>query len=397
MKTHHIRQMGPAPRTSGKGRGFYSQTNYPTGPVLQGRFLLSIGPSDIATGLPHGDRVVNNVMDYYDRAYGDDKQRTLRYTAPVDGGRAGMQERSKADHEVYAPGNLSQLGQDEELELVGHGGGPVDATGEMTHVTELGGMGAGDLAVYLIRNGLPRNYKGTIYLTGCSSGKGGANSFSVAFQNALAVQRHLNTPPKVVGYTGSVRLGNLDEKDQDRPFLIVDRSTPEVVRVRKETIAMLLKCTDAIPRPNGAAESAEQRAAADRHPLVRLSAQIARVNAHLKPFFYLDSIMDDRATLRVGHQNATTASLDLHASEAAIIAQCDAFLAKAEATFNLIHPAENSAPAAEAVIEARLAESNALGVQLRETEIPDTSDNSEPITHENAVQIPQPEGCCVIL
>lgn len=398
MKVHTSQLNTRAKPPSGRSGGYPAKTGYPTGPVLQGRFLLSIGPSDIATGLPHGDKVVNNIMDYYDGAYGDAKQRNLRYKAPVANGRAGLEERSKDDHSVFKAGSLKELGENEELELVGHGGGPVDASGEMTHVTEFGGLSADDLAIYLIRNGLPSKYKGRIFLTGCSTGKGGVNSFSLAFQNALARQRHLDAPPTVTGYTGSVRLGHLDEKGAGHPVLIVDRNQADAVRLQKELAAFMFECIANFPKPSGDEKTDNQQ------PAVRLSSIVAKVHAHLKPFFYLDSILDPRATQTVGAADAVDHSQVLQESEEAIVAQSDAFLAQARKTLALIKsgagPAAAAASAAAvtpAQIEASLDETLQLGSPLALIEIPDTSDDSKEITHEKAVKIPPKETCCTIM
>jgi len=81
----------------------------------------------------------------------------------------------------FAKGALADMGIGEPLRIYGHGA----AYEGDDFVTMVGGYTVVALAQRIINLGLPATYKGTIYLTGCETGKGGDNSFLKKFYDQI--------------------------------------------------------------------------------------------------------------------------------------------------------------------------------------------------------------------
>jgi hypothetical protein len=102
----------------------------------------------------------------------------------------GSLEQAKSEvRSARQSGFLKDLGDDEKLYLVGHGGLMPDSKADPLlpgRAATFGGYRASDLVALLIANGLSKRYKGRIFLEGCNTGSGGGSSFAAAFQSALA-------------------------------------------------------------------------------------------------------------------------------------------------------------------------------------------------------------------
>lgn len=129
------------------------------------------------------------------------------------------------------PAFLKGLGVEEKLYIVAHGTA-VRATDRDLERAQpeiavlFGRYQPGELAAVLVENGLPKGYRGRIFLEGCNAAAGEGESYATKFQAALA--KHGRYPPvkaalgaAYVDLTGQVKAGWLSHQGDDEIQRIV--------------------------------------------------------------------------------------------------------------------------------------------------------------------------------
>ena len=84
--------------------------------------------------------------------------------------------------------DLAEINSHKRIVLCGHGGGGADVQGKMYTAKKFGGRDAKQIVNFLLEEGLQKDYKGTIYLSGChtAAGYGDPESFANVVHKLLA-------------------------------------------------------------------------------------------------------------------------------------------------------------------------------------------------------------------
>jgi hypothetical protein len=368
-----------------RGMGHSAQTHYPVGPVVQGKFLLSLGERDldeVAPQFTHGDQAVESTVTYFDNLFkGKDDQVLRTVQDPDDKGARRMERRqvdAKSGQKVFAAGNLAGIKPDETLELVGHGTMLNDHEGEPIKVVRFGGMTPEELATYLVSNGLPNGYKGVISLTGCSTGFGGAASYTAEFQKALHQKKQLGKGrPTVLGYTGTAHVGK--HTHDGSSGMMVQRNLPALKAAKDSLWALRPEIRALVPNHADEKSSPAPNAANDQQTIFqRLERALSLVTSATFKTFYFDGFVDSRAITRATEDTITYYDDSLADVEEEQLAATIAFSALVRA-FNARHlkpiPAVSGtatvSPAAS--VSASIAATSATTVAVASTAAPTAS------------------------
>lgn len=332
MKLHILPTILQPHDRQARGMAFQAKTTYPTEPVLQGKFLLSLGEVNLQAppGFPHGDHAVASTMDYFSKHYTGANDHVMRTVKEDEKAKPRIEEemRKKDAQSVFQPGSLAGIAPDDTLEIIGHGESGQHPLYQQNVVLKMGGLLPEELADFLLSHGLPETFDGFISLTGCSTGTGKELSYAASFGAALFKKaKFTGTGPRIAGYKGAIHIGKLHDEYMGSTMM-VEREINRL-QVMKGQLWPLRAQIAALQNPQ---QQDEKPPHEDWKPLLAaLEQEVTLAIGMTSNLIYLDGFEDsDRAMTQVNHGNATSVADYLSNFELDWLEQCDSLIQNAQ-------------------------------------------------------------------